>query len=69
MRNRMSRPMRAGAIAAFAALLLAPVHSASAVWVGDTAPLFQTLDENMQPVDMANLIADRPLVIIVGSAS
>jgi len=39
------------------------------VEVGDQAPLFQTLDENLQPVDMSDLIDGRPLVMAVGSAS
>lgn len=33
------------------------------------APLFKTVDENMQPIDMADLIDGRPLVLTVGSAS
>ncbi len=39
------------------------------VAVGDQAPLFQTMDENLQPVDMSDLIDGRPLVMAVGSAS
>lgn len=39
--------------------------------VGDDelAPLFETVDENMQPIDMADLIDGKPLVLTVGSAS
>jgi hypothetical protein len=33
------------------------------------APLFATVDENMQPIDMADLIDGKPLVLTVGSAS
>jgi len=33
------------------------------------AALFAGLDENMQPVDMAEMIEGRPLVLITGSAS
>lgn len=36
---------------------------------GDTAQLFKTVDENMKPVDMKDLIKDKPLVLVVGSAS
>ena len=39
------------------------------VGVGDDAPMFASLDENMQPVDLADLIDGRPLVLVVGSAS
>jgi hypothetical protein len=52
-----------------ASLLITNPRRAEAVNVGDVGPMFQTLDENMQPVDTATLIVDRPLVIIVGSAS
>ena len=37
--------------------------------VGQKAELFRTVDENLQPVDMAELIVGRPLVLIVGSCS
>ncbi len=37
--------------------------------VGDTAKLFKGVDENLKPVDMAKLIRNRPLVLIVGSAT
>ena len=43
--------------------------AAAAVGVGDTAPLFKSIDENKNPVDLANLINGKPLVIAVGSAS
>ncbi len=36
---------------------------------GDNAPMFKSVDENLKPVDMRNLTRDRPLVLIVGSAS
>lgn len=39
------------------------------VIVGDDAPLFESVDEHMSPVDMADLIVGRPLVMAVGSAS
>lgn len=39
------------------------------VAVGDDAPLFASVDEHMSPVDMADLIVGRPLVMAVGSAS
>jgi hypothetical protein len=37
--------------------------------VGDQAVLFNSVDENMEPVDMADLVQDKPLVVVVGSAS
>jgi hypothetical protein len=36
---------------------------------GDPAPLFSTVDENGQTVQMRELIRGRPLVLAVGSAS
>jgi len=36
---------------------------------GDQAQLFKSVDENLKPVDMRDMIKDRPLVLIVGSAS
>jgi len=39
------------------------------VAVGDDAPLFESVDEHMNPVDMADLVVGRPLVLAVGSAS
>lgn len=44
-------------------------QAAADVGVGDAAPLFASIDENLQPVDMADLIQERPLVLAVGSAS
>ena len=63
---RSRRPLRW--LRGAAALLVAPGR-AEAVNVGDVGPMFQTLDENLQPVDMTTLIDGKPLVIIVGSAS
>ena len=37
--------------------------------VGDDATLFQSIDENMEPVDMADMIDGKPLVLVVSSAS
>ena len=37
--------------------------------VGQKAKLFQSVDENLQHVDMADLIDGRPLVLVVGSCS
>lgn len=37
--------------------------------VGDPAQLFTTVDENFNPVNMADLIDGRPLVLAVGSCS
>ena len=36
---------------------------------GDKAPMFKSIDENHQPVDMKDLINGKPLVLAVGSAS
>ncbi len=36
---------------------------------GDKAKLFKSVDENLKPVDMKDMIKGRPLVLIVGSAS
>jgi len=36
---------------------------------GQKARLFEGIDEKLQPVDMANLIDGRPLVLIVGSCT
>ncbi len=36
---------------------------------GDKAPLFKTVDEKLGPVDMVDLIRDKPLVLVFGSAS
>ncbi len=52
-----------------ASLMIVPARQVEAANVGDVGPMFQTTDENMQPVDMASLIDGRPLVIAVGSAS
>ena len=37
--------------------------------VGDTATLFKSVNENMEPVDMADMIDGKPLVLVVSSAS
>lgn len=47
---------------------LAP-PAAAAHKVGDKATLFKSVDEKLKPVDMAALITDRPLVLVIGSAS
>ena len=51
------------------AFLLVSGPASAIVGVGDTAPLFQSLDENMQVVDMQDMIQGKPLVLLVGSAS
>jgi hypothetical protein len=33
--------------------------------VGQKAELFRSVDENLQPVDMAKLIVGRPLILLV----
>lgn len=54
------------------AVLLAGVWSLPA-WAelqeGEKAELFRTVDENLQPVDMAQLVDGLPLVLLVGSCS
>ena len=37
--------------------------------VGDKATLFKSVDENMNPIDMADLIDGKPLVLVVSSCS
>jgi hypothetical protein len=61
--------MRTSALTLSLPLLLAGAPASAQVWIGDEAPLYQSTDENLQPVDMADLIDGRPLVIAVGSAS
>ncbi len=41
----------------------------AAIHPGEQAPLFSSVNENLQPVDMADTIKGRPLVLAVGSAS
>ena len=41
----------------------------SDVGVGDQAIIFETIDENLNKVNMADLIKSKPLVLCVGSAS
>ena len=36
---------------------------------GDQALLFASVDENLNPVDMAKMTEGRPLVLVVGSCS
>ncbi len=60
------------ALAMVAGVGLAIVTTAPAyadVGVGDTAPLFDTFNEDMDPISMADMIDGRPLVLSVGSAS
>ncbi len=37
--------------------------------VGDQATIFQSVNEDMEPVDMADMIDGKPLVLVVSSAS
>jgi hypothetical protein len=57
------------AVSAFALIMTVRGVARADVGVGDEAPLYATYDENMNPVDMADLIDGRPLVLAVGSAS
>jgi hypothetical protein len=55
------------ALAASAALMATTLRADPEV--RDKAVLFVGVDENLEPVDMAALIRDKPLVLVVGSAS
>jgi hypothetical protein len=55
-------------LSAAAALLLGSTALAE-VGVGDSAPMFETVNEDMQPIDMADYIDGKPLAMCVGSAS
>jgi hypothetical protein len=55
------------ALAASAALMATTLRADPGV--RDKAVLFKGVDENLEPVDMATLIRDKPLVLVVGSAS
>jgi hypothetical protein len=37
--------------------------------VGSPAPLFDSVNENLEPVSMADMIDGRPLVLLVGSCT
>jgi hypothetical protein len=45
------------------------VEQARRLEVGDQAILFTTIDEHERPVDMADLIDGRPLVLVTGSVT
>lgn len=62
--------MRVVAIHLFAigCFVTAPVAH-SAVEPGDQAPLFVSVSENMEQVDMADFIDGTPLVFLYGSAT
>jgi hypothetical protein len=55
--------------AAGIAICTAAAIGGTDVGVGDEAPLYDTVDENMEPVSMADEIDGRPLVLVVSSAS
>jgi hypothetical protein len=40
-----------------------------ALKAGDQAILFKSVDENMKPVDMADMIKGKPLVLVTGSCT
>jgi hypothetical protein len=63
----MQRIPTAAAFLALCATACGPAAAGAAV--GDKAPLFKSVDENMKPVDMREMIRGRPLVLAVGSAS
>ena len=58
---------------ALAALLLAGTSISDPALadaeLGQEAPLFASIDEDLNPVDMADLIDGKPLVLVVSSAS
>jgi len=43
--------------------------SSLALKAGDQAILFKSVDENMKPVDMADMIKGKPLVLLTGSCT
>jgi hypothetical protein len=49
--------------------LLAAGPAAADLMVGEDAILYRSVNENMEPVDMADMIDGRPLVLMMGSAS
>jgi hypothetical protein len=63
------RTMGTSTLALSLPLLLAGAPASGQVWTGDDAPLYRSIDENLQPVDMADMIDGRPLVLAIGSAS
>lgn len=50
-------------------LVLPPPPASADLKAGDDAKLFKSVDENLQPVDMADLVKGKPLVLVVGSCS
>jgi hypothetical protein len=67
MRSFCKRALAAMTGLGMAVMTTAPAYAD--VGVGDTAPLFDTVNEDMDPVSMAELIDGRPLVLAVGSAT
>ena len=62
--------MRVPAIETFVVgCLLVTSMALSAVRPGDPAPLFVSVSENLDQVDMADLIDGTPLVFLYGSAT
>ena len=55
--------------AGMALLALLGCGPEQAAEVGQMAPLFEGMNQDMQPINMADMIDGRPLVLIVGSAS
>lgn len=49
--------------------LLAVSPVGSQILLGDTAPLFVSLDQNMRRIDMGELLRDHPLVFWTTSAT
>ena len=75
---RLPRVLRAAAWIAGTAGLATMAHHAPAeaqrnraakLEVGDRAVLYETIDEFERDVDMADMIVDRPLVLVTGSAT
>lgn len=57
------------AVCALVAVGALPATAEAKVRKGDRAPLFKSVDENLKPVDMKDMINGKPLVLVVGSAS
>ena len=53
----------------FSGYSLSQPNRGSALKVGDQAILFKSVDQNMNPVDMADMIKGKPLVLLTGSCT
>ncbi|MBW2262359.1 MAG: hypothetical protein JRG91_10340 [Deltaproteobacteria bacterium] len=58
-----------GSLGLALALLAHPIPAGADLGVGDAAILYTSVNEDMEPVDMADMIDGRPLVLLTGSVS